>query len=84
MLDHFGLPDQAARLNRAIETTAAGILTRDVGGTASTEDVVAVPDYRNGAVSSRSRAINCAGPAVCSATRRKVSWAGRAGQAGGR
>jgi len=40
MLDHFGLPAQAARLNRAIEaTTAAGVLTRDVGGTASTEDV---------------------------------------------
>ncbi|MER5428641.1 tartrate dehydrogenase [Streptomyces sp. NPDC002588] len=40
MLEHFGLPDQAARLNKAIEaTTAAGILTRDVGGTATTEDV---------------------------------------------
>ncbi|MCX5536961.1 tartrate dehydrogenase [Streptomyces sp. NBC_00006] len=40
MLEHFGLPDQAARLNKAIETvTGAGILTRDVGGTASTEDV---------------------------------------------
>ncbi|MFC8141325.1 isocitrate/isopropylmalate family dehydrogenase [Streptomyces paradoxus] len=40
MLEHFGLPDQAARLNKAIEaTTAAGILTRDLGGTAATEDV---------------------------------------------
>jgi len=40
MLEHFGLSDQAARLHKAIEaTTAAGILTRDVGGTASTEDV---------------------------------------------
>ncbi|NGO11371.1 tartrate dehydrogenase [Streptomyces sp. HC44] len=40
MLEHFGLPDQAARLHKAIEaTTAAGILTRDVSGTASTEDV---------------------------------------------
>ncbi|MEU9284344.1 tartrate dehydrogenase [Streptomyces sp. NPDC048275] len=40
MLEHFGLPDQAARLNKAIEaTTAAGILTRDVGGIATTEDV---------------------------------------------
>ncbi|MFF0014340.1 tartrate dehydrogenase [Streptomyces sp. NPDC005374] len=40
MLEHFGLPDQAARLNKAIEaTTGAGILTRDVGGTATTEDV---------------------------------------------
>jgi tartrate dehydrogenase len=41
MLEHFGLPDQAARLNKAIEaTTGAGILTRDVGGAATTEDVV--------------------------------------------
>jgi len=40
MLDHLGLPGQATRLQAAIEaTTAAGILTRDVGGTASTEDV---------------------------------------------
>ncbi|WP_030936370.1 isocitrate/isopropylmalate family dehydrogenase [Streptomyces sp. NRRL S-646] len=31
MPEHFGLPEQVARLNRAIEaTTAAGILTRDV------------------------------------------------------
>ncbi|WP_405815304.1 isocitrate/isopropylmalate family dehydrogenase [Streptomyces sp. NBC_01390] len=41
MLEHFGLPDQAARLNKAIEaTTSAGVLTRDVGGNASTEDGV--------------------------------------------
>jgi len=40
MLDYLGLPDQAARLNRAIAaTTAAGVLTRDLGGTASTADV---------------------------------------------
>ena len=40
MLDHLGLPGPAARLHAAIEaTTAAGILTRDLGGTASTEDV---------------------------------------------
>jgi tartrate dehydrogenase/decarboxylase/D-malate dehydrogenase len=40
MLEHLGLPDQAARLHKAIEaTTSAGILTLDVGGTASTEDV---------------------------------------------
>jgi tartrate dehydrogenase/decarboxylase / D-malate dehydrogenase len=40
MLEHLGLPEQATRLHTAIEaTTAAGILTRDVGGTASTEDV---------------------------------------------
>jgi tartrate dehydrogenase/decarboxylase/D-malate dehydrogenase len=40
MLGHLGLPEQAARLDTAIEaTTAAGILTRDLGGTASTDDV---------------------------------------------
>jgi tartrate dehydrogenase/decarboxylase/D-malate dehydrogenase len=40
MLEHFGLTDQAARLHKAIETTtAAGILTRDVGGTATTDEV---------------------------------------------
>jgi tartrate dehydrogenase/decarboxylase/D-malate dehydrogenase len=40
MLEHLGLSGQAARLHTAIETTTgAGILTRDVGGTASTEDV---------------------------------------------
>ncbi len=40
MLDHLGLPEQAARLNQAIDTTtAAGVLTRDLGGTASTADV---------------------------------------------
>jgi len=40
MLEHLGLPEQAARLHGAIEvTTASGILTRDLGGTASTGDV---------------------------------------------
>jgi tartrate dehydrogenase/decarboxylase / D-malate dehydrogenase len=40
MLGHLGLPEQAARLNAAIEAvTAAGILTRDLGGTATTDDV---------------------------------------------
>ena len=40
MLDHLGLPDQGARVMRAIEaTTAAGVLTPDLGGTASTRDV---------------------------------------------
>ena len=40
MLDHLGLSEQAARMHTAIEaTTAAGILTRDLGGTASTNDV---------------------------------------------
>ena len=41
MLDHLGLPDEAARLQRAIDaTTAAGILTPDLGGTATTRQVV--------------------------------------------
>jgi tartrate dehydrogenase/decarboxylase/D-malate dehydrogenase len=40
MLDHLGLPAEAARLNRAIETvTAAGVLTPDLGGAAVTGDV---------------------------------------------
>ncbi|CAM03877.1 tartrate dehydrogenase/decarboxylase/D-malate dehydrogenase [Saccharopolyspora erythraea NRRL 2338] len=42
MLDHFGLADEAARVRKAIErTTASGVLTRDVGGTAGTDEVVA-------------------------------------------
>ncbi len=40
MLEHFGLPAEAARLNAAIEATAtAGVLTPDLGGTAKTGDV---------------------------------------------
>jgi tartrate dehydrogenase/decarboxylase/D-malate dehydrogenase len=40
MLDHLGLAAEATRVRTAIETvTAAGILTRDLGGTATTEDV---------------------------------------------
>ncbi|MFB4313897.1 tartrate dehydrogenase [Actinomadura sp. 21ATH] len=40
MLDHLGLHQEAARLNKAIEaTTGAGVLTPDVGGTATTADV---------------------------------------------
>jgi tartrate dehydrogenase/decarboxylase / D-malate dehydrogenase len=40
MLDHFGLHDEARRVEAAIEqTTGAGHLTRDVGGEATTEDV---------------------------------------------
>jgi tartrate dehydrogenase/decarboxylase/D-malate dehydrogenase len=40
MLDHLGLPDEGARVMAAIEaTTAAGVLTPDLGGTASTRDV---------------------------------------------
>ncbi|UED83943.1 tartrate dehydrogenase [Streptomyces profundus] len=42
MLDHLGLPAEAARLERAIAaTTAAGVLTRDLGGSATTADVTA-------------------------------------------
>ncbi len=40
MLDHFGLPAQARAVEAAIEAaTAAGHLTRDVGGTATTDEV---------------------------------------------
>lgn len=40
MLDHFGLPDEAKRVQRAIEETCRqGVLTRDVGGTHNTQDV---------------------------------------------
>jgi tartrate dehydrogenase/decarboxylase/D-malate dehydrogenase len=40
MLDHLGETDAAARLMRAVEqVTGAGILTPDVGGTATTKDV---------------------------------------------
>ncbi|MDK1358792.1 isocitrate/isopropylmalate family dehydrogenase [Arthrobacter sp. zg-Y1219] len=42
MLDHLGLPAAARRVEAAIEAvTAAGIRTRDVGGTAGTEEVTA-------------------------------------------
>ncbi len=40
LLEHLGLPQEAARVMAAIEaTTGAGILTPDLGGTASTTDV---------------------------------------------
>jgi tartrate dehydrogenase/decarboxylase / D-malate dehydrogenase len=40
MLDHFGLHDEARRVEAAIETaTGAGVLTRDIGGQASTDDM---------------------------------------------
>jgi len=40
MLDHLGLPDESARVMRAIEaTTAAGALTPDLGGTCNTRQV---------------------------------------------
>ncbi len=42
MLEHLGRPDEAKQLQLAVErTTASGILTRDVGGTATTEEVTA-------------------------------------------
>ncbi|HEY9290303.1 MAG TPA: tartrate dehydrogenase [Microlunatus sp.] len=42
MLDHLGLPAEADRIRTAIDaTTAAGVLTPDVGGSASTHQVTA-------------------------------------------
>jgi tartrate dehydrogenase/decarboxylase/D-malate dehydrogenase len=42
LLEHLGEPDAAARLMRALEqVTAAGILTPDLGGTATTREVTA-------------------------------------------
>jgi tartrate dehydrogenase/decarboxylase/D-malate dehydrogenase len=42
MLDHFGLDEEAARLRKAVDAaTGSGILTRDIGGTATTDQVVA-------------------------------------------
>ncbi len=49
MLDHLGHPEAAAAVEKAVEATAGdkGIKTRDLGGTASTQDVgKAVADYR--------------------------------------
>jgi tartrate dehydrogenase/decarboxylase/D-malate dehydrogenase len=40
MLDHLGLPEESARVMRAIEaTTSAGTLTPDLGGTCTTREV---------------------------------------------
>lgn len=40
MLDHFGLHDEARRVESAIETaTGGGVLTRDIGGSASTDEM---------------------------------------------
>jgi tartrate dehydrogenase/decarboxylase/D-malate dehydrogenase len=40
MLDHLGLPDEAAAVMDAIRaTTTSGVLTPDLGGTATTSDV---------------------------------------------
>ena len=42
MLDHFGLADEAARVQKAVDAvTGSGVLTRDIGGTATTDQVVA-------------------------------------------
>jgi tartrate dehydrogenase/decarboxylase/D-malate dehydrogenase len=41
MLDHLGLHDQAKNIQRAIEaTTAQGVTSRDIGGSATTDQVV--------------------------------------------
>lgn len=41
MLEHLGLPHFAAQLEKAVRATShAGIVTRDVGGTATTDEVV--------------------------------------------
>jgi len=41
MLDHFGLADEAARVQKAVDAvTGSGVLTRDIGGTATTDQVV--------------------------------------------
>jgi tartrate dehydrogenase/decarboxylase/D-malate dehydrogenase len=41
MLEHLGLADEAARLQKAVDaTTGAGVMTRDIGGTATTDEVV--------------------------------------------
>ena len=55
MLDHLGLQEDARRVEAAIEvTTAAGHLTRDVGGTAGTAEVAdaVIEALRAGAVTS--------------------------------
>lgn len=40
MLDHLGLPDEAKRVQRAVEaTTAGGTLPRDLGGQATTGEI---------------------------------------------
>ncbi|RRO16882.1 tartrate dehydrogenase [Saccharopolyspora rhizosphaerae] len=42
MLDHFGLEEEATRVRKALDaTTGSGLLTPDVGGTATTDQVVA-------------------------------------------
>ena len=42
MLDHLGLPAAAAEIDAAVETVLAdGPRSRDLGGTASTEEVAA-------------------------------------------
>ncbi|MEB3367472.1 isocitrate/isopropylmalate family dehydrogenase, partial [Saccharopolyspora mangrovi] len=41
MLEHFGLAEEASRVRKAIEaTTGSGLLTPDVGGTATTDQIV--------------------------------------------
>ena len=41
MLEHFGFADEAARVQKAVDAvTGSGVLTRDIGGTATTDEVV--------------------------------------------
>ena len=39
LLDHLGRREESARVMRAIEAAAAGVLTPDLGGRASTREV---------------------------------------------
>jgi tartrate dehydrogenase/decarboxylase/D-malate dehydrogenase len=40
MLDHFGLHEEARRVEAAIEAaTGSGVLTRDIGGSANTDEM---------------------------------------------
>lgn len=57
MLEQFGLANQAQRVRQAIDaTTAAGVLTPDVGGAANTADVVAsIIDHLGDELSDSSR-----------------------------
>ncbi|MBA2713341.1 MAG: tartrate dehydrogenase, partial [Rubrobacteraceae bacterium] len=47
MLDHLGYPDAGARVLSALEETlASGTKTRDLGGTASTDEMTAAVVHR--------------------------------------
>ena len=41
MLEHFGLPTRPPAVQKAVDAvTGSGVLTRDIGGTATTDEVV--------------------------------------------